>query len=183
MKSAFKELAKNKASIKMKKTEAENLDLDYALLLPGGVADELMRQLENSVEYYEGELTKVKVFGKWHQIPRQQVAYGDDGMMYSFSGINLPAKPWTPLLNDLRNFLYEVTGFLYNFVLINRYRNGNDHIGEHRDAEKELDKNTPIASLSLGQKRTFVLKHGDTRKTGSDRRDIPTGEGKIYGKV
>ncbi|KAJ8930727.1 hypothetical protein NQ314_016456, partial [Rhamnusium bicolor] len=116
----------------------------------------------------------VKVFGKWHEIPRQQVAYGDEGLKYTFSGITLPAKPWTPLLNDIRNLLFEVTGFRYNFVLVNRYRNGNDHIGEHRDGEKELDKNIPIASLSLGQKRTFVVKHGDARKKGPDKRDIPS---------
>nr|CAI5837814.1 unnamed protein product [Callosobruchus analis] len=56
-----------------------------------------------------------------------------------------------------------LTGHRYNFVLINRYRSGKDHIGEHRDAEKDLDKNTPIASISLGQQRNFVLKHGQSR--------------------
>lgn len=56
-----------------------------------------------------------------------------------------------------------------------RYRNGNDHIGEHRDAEPEIDQNVPIASLSLGQQRQFVLKHGDCRKKGADKRNIPPG--------
>lgn len=60
LQSAFEELAKNKDGIKMKKTTAENLDLDYGALLPEAVADELMRQLEDRVEYYEGELTKVR---------------------------------------------------------------------------------------------------------------------------
>lgn len=34
---------------------------------------------------------------------------------------------------------------------MSRYRNGNDHIGEHRDDESELDVEAGIASVSLGQ--------------------------------
>lgn len=60
--------------------------------------------------------------------------------------------------------------------VFDRYRNGNDHIGEHRDDESELDPNIPIASLSLGQHRTFVLKHADVRKKGKEKRNIPLGK-------
>lgn len=53
-------------------------------------------------------------------------------------------------------------------------------MGEHRDNEPELDPNYPIASISLGQERDFVLKHKDTRKSGKDKKLIPTGN--IYFK-
>lgn len=53
-------------------------------------------------------------------------------------------------------------------------------MGEHRDNEPELDPNYPIASISLGQERDFVLKHKDARKPGKDKKDIPTG--KVYFK-
>lgn len=36
-------------------------------------------------------------------------------------------------------------------------------MGEHRDDEAELDRTVPIASVSLGQTRKFVLKHADAR--------------------
>lgn len=36
-------------------------------------------------------------------------------------------------------------------------------MGEHKDDEIELDKTVPIASVSLGQTRKFVLKHSDTK--------------------
>lgn len=36
-------------------------------------------------------------------------------------------------------------------------------MGEHKDDEIELDKTVPITSISLGQTRKFVLKHGDTK--------------------
>ncbi|EFA10619.1 DNA oxidative demethylase ALKBH2 isoform X2 [Tribolium castaneum] len=159
--------------LEMKKITAENLSLDYFLLLSRNVASELMQQLEDSVEYLDGDLSKVRVFGKWHQIPRQQAAYGDQGTVYKFSGTSIPCKPWTETLIQVRNLIKRVTGFDYNFVLINRYRDGNDHIGEHKDNESELDKNTPIASLSLGQQRLFVFKHQDCRKKGGAKRSVP----------
>lgn len=48
-------------------------------------------------------------------------------------------------------------------------------MGEHRDNEPELDPNYPIASISLGQERDFVLKHKDARKPGKDKKLIPSG--------
>ena len=54
-----------------------------------------------------------------------------------------------------------------------RYKDGDDHMGEHRDDEKDMVAESPIASLSLGQSRDFVFKHADTR--GRDaKRKIPT---------
>lgn len=99
-----------------------------------------------------------------------QVAFGDAGLAYRFSGNTIPAKEWTPTLSDLRKKVEAATGFKYNFVLVNRYRNGNDYIGEHRDDEKEIDKQTPIASLSLGASRFFRFRHADKK---ANRRNVP----------
>jgi hypothetical protein len=107
-------------TLQKKKITAERLDLDYVVLFSKDIASEILNQIENSVEYLEGDLSKVKVFGKWHPIPRQQAAYGDDGTLYHFSGNTIPAKPWTPLLKSVKDLIKEVTGFDYNFVLINR---------------------------------------------------------------
>lgn len=62
----------------------------------------------------------MKVFGKWHQIPRQQVAYGEPGIKYTFSGTTVEAKPWLPVLNAARRLVEEITEYKYNFVLVNR---------------------------------------------------------------
>nr|XP_022916098.1 DNA oxidative demethylase ALKBH2-like [Onthophagus taurus] len=164
----LKKLSQQKVT--WKKYSAEGLDLDYSLIFNKQLASDIFLKLEDSIQYYTGDLTKVKVFGKYHNIPRQQVAFGDEGVSYKFSGVTIPAKPWTPQLEFIRNYLEEITNYKYNFVLVNRYRNGSDHIGEHRDDEGELDPQTPIASLSLGQEREFVLKHADARKK---IRDIP----------
>ncbi len=59
-------------------------------------------------------------------------------------------------------------GHSYNFVLVNRYSDGNHCIGEHRDDESELNPDVPIASLTLGASRDFYFKHADAR-SGRDR--------------
>ena len=53
-------------------------------------------------------------------------------------------------------------GETFNFVLVNRYKDGSEHMGEHRDNEQELVQTAPIASLSFGQTRDFVLRHKDS---------------------
>jgi alkylated DNA repair dioxygenase AlkB len=42
--------------------------------------------------------------------------------------------------------------------LLNLYRDGNDSIGFHADDEPEIEPLSPIASVSLGAVRTFVLR-------------------------
>lgn len=111
---------KNK-KIEWQKTKAEGLDIDYAVILPKYIADEIFQNLQENIEYYRGDLSKVKVFGKWHEVPRQMVAYGDNGLLYHFSGNTMPAKPWTSTLSAIRDLISETTGFNFNFVLINRF--------------------------------------------------------------
>ncbi|XP_023225541.1 DNA oxidative demethylase ALKBH2-like [Centruroides sculpturatus] len=150
-------------SLKWKKIENINLNLSYTILFTKKQADNIFGQLEKDIKYFSNDLLKVKVFGKWHEIPRKQVAYGDSGLTYSFSGTTIPALPWTDLISNLRQVIVSVTGISFNFVLVNRYKNGLDHIGEHQDNEKELEEKAPIASLSFGQVRDFVLKHKESR--------------------
>ncbi|KAI5625288.1 DNA oxidative demethylase ALKBH2, partial [Silurus asotus] len=150
--------------IPWQKIEALGLDCDYGLLFSREEANRLFLQLEDEVEYFTGEQAKVQVFGKMHSVPRKQATYGDEGLVYSFSGVHLAARVWTPTLEYIRNAVTGATGHTFNFVLINRYKDGQDHIGEHRDDERELDPSCPIASVSLGAARDFVFRHKDARK-------------------
>ncbi|XP_040859720.1 DNA oxidative demethylase ALKBH2 [Ochotona curzoniae] len=142
---------------------AEGLDCDYMVLFGKAEADNILRELEKEVEYFTGALARVQVFGKWHSVPRKQVTYGDAGLTYTFSGLTLSPRPWIPILERVRDRVSEVTGHTFNFVLINRYKDGCDHIGEHRDDERELAAGSPIASVSFGACRDFVFRHKDSR--------------------
>ncbi|XP_055462493.1 DNA oxidative demethylase ALKBH2 [Psammomys obesus] len=142
---------------------AEGLNCDYTVLFGRAEADEIFRELEQEVEYFTGALAKVQVFGKWHSVPRKQAAYGDAGLTYTFSGLTLTPKPWIPVLERIRDRVCRATGQTFNFVFINRYKDGCDHIGEHRDDEKELAPGSPIASVSFGACRDFLFRHRDSR--------------------
>jgi hypothetical protein len=46
-------------TLQKKKITAERLDLDYVVLFSKDIASEILNQIENSVEYLEGDLSKV----------------------------------------------------------------------------------------------------------------------------
>ncbi|XP_077456448.1 DNA oxidative demethylase ALKBH2 isoform X2 [Stigmatopora argus] len=145
------------------KIESKGLDCDYAMLFTKEEADELFQKLEEEVVYSTGVEATVQVFGKVYNIPRKQATYGDSGLIYTYSGVRRLACPWTPTLEYIRDSVTKITGHIFNFVLINRYKDGNDHMGEHRDDERELDPMSPIASVSLGAARDFIFRHRDAR--------------------
>ena len=144
--------------LEWEKIERKNLDLDYTQLFPTKIANSIFSKLEEEIEYYTGELACAKFYGKSFPIQRQHVAYAEDGLSYTFSGVTVPAKPMTPLLSYLRKCVEQACGFNFNFVLVNKYRTGFDSVGYHRDNEPELLRTAPIASLSFGQARDFILK-------------------------
>ena len=52
----------------------------------------------------------------------------------------------------------------FNSCLANLYRDGSDSMGYHSDNEPELGPEPTIASISLGARRRFVLRHRMTRE-------------------
>ena len=166
-------LVRSRSNLKWKKISGENIDLDYVRLFDKQEADWIFQTCEKEIQYNTG--SQVRVYGKWRNIPRQQVAYGDDGLKYTFSGATVAAKPWTmaPVLKQVNDIITSVTGHTFNFVLVNRYKDGSDHIGEHRDDEADLVQGSLIASLSLGQARDFIFRHKDARGLAAKRKIDP----------
>jgi alkylated DNA repair dioxygenase AlkB len=100
--------------------------------------------------------------GRTGPFPRLTAWYADAGLTYSYSGVTHQALPWTPALLKVRRRVEDAAGLPFNSLLLNYYRNGQDSIGYHTDAEPELGINPAIASISLGAVRQFVLKHIET---------------------
>ena len=150
-------------NIVWKTIQRDQLQLRYSVVFPLATCNTFLSNLEKEVSYLSGDMSKVKIFGKWHNIPRKHAAYGEAGVKYTYSGVTVAAKPWTETLLTIKNKVEELTCFSYNFVLVNRYADGNDKMGFHKDDEKELDTSVPIASLSLGAARDFIFKHQDAQ--------------------
>ncbi|MFV5526025.1 alpha-ketoglutarate-dependent dioxygenase AlkB [Acinetobacter variabilis] len=104
---------------------------------------------------------QIKMYGKELSLPRVSAWYGDSGMDYTYSGIKLKANPWIPALIWLKQQLEQVSATEFNSVLLNWYRDGQDHISWHTDAEKELGRNPTIASLNFGESRRFLLRENN----------------------
>ena len=150
------------------------LNVDYyPTFFDRASSDCLLRELEAQLRpYYESSRSEVKVFGKVHKIPRKQTAFGDPGLSYNFSGTSVAANVWISLVTDIKGCVEDALGETFNFVLVNRYGDGNDHMGEHRDYESDLIKGAPIASVTFGRARDFVFKHKDSRGKNALRKDI-----------
>jgi alkylated DNA repair dioxygenase AlkB len=89
-------------------------------------------------------------------VPREEVWMGP--YAYKFSGRTLVPAPWTPETEALRVKIGDHYGGDYNSVLLNRYANEQDSVSWHSDDEPEMDSDHPIASLSLGDAREFLVR-------------------------
>lgn len=128
----------------------------YPHFLAPAQADHYLNQLLHDTPWQQDE---IRVFGKTHKIPRLQHFQGDAGIRYQYSDLILNSQPWHPQVNAIKAFIYELTNYRFNSVLLNQYRHGNDKMGWHSDDEPELGPNPVIASVTLGTARKFVLKH------------------------
>ncbi len=122
----------------------------------GRSADALLRQLIAEIPWRH---ENILVWGKMYSQPRLVAWYGDRGSVYTYSGIKLTPLPWTDLLRDIKTRVETASAATFNSVLLNYYRDNRDSMGFHSDDEPELGVRPTIASLSLGEERTFVLKH------------------------
>lgn len=132
-----------------------------ANFLSSSDADNLLHRLTEEVDWRQD---RIRLFGKEHPIPRLQCFQGDPGISYLYSNLKLDTESWHPALKQLKNDLVEPCGTMFNAVLLNLYRNGQDSMGWHSDDEPELGQNPTIASISLGESRRFLLRRKDDHK-------------------
>ena len=138
-----------------------DLDQDYDQLLAILIGDSSWRQEE------------ITVYGKAYRQPRLSAWHGDLG--YSYSGIRLEPEPWTRTLLDIRQQVQRLAGQDFNSVLLNYYRDHNDRMGMHSDDEGELGHQPVIASLSLGETRTLLLRHKTRKDLKTIKLSLPSG--------
>jgi alkylated DNA repair dioxygenase AlkB len=113
-------------------------------------------QLHSATEWRHETL---RLWGKSVAQPRLTAWHGDADGTYSYSGLQLQPRPWTPLLLTIKQDIEALTGDGFNSVLLNLYRDEQDSVAWHSDDEAELGTRPIIASLSLGATRTFKFRH------------------------
>jgi alkylated DNA repair dioxygenase AlkB len=101
----------------------------------------------------------IKLFGKVYRQPRLTALYADNGKPYSYSNLSMRPHNFTDELLQIKQKVEVLSHVKFTHCLLNLYRDGQDSNGWHADDEKSLGKNPVIASVSLGQQRSFHLKH------------------------
>jgi alkylated DNA repair dioxygenase AlkB len=84
------------------------------------------------------------MYGKRVAVPRETAGRGDR-----------MSQPWTPQLVVVRERLEALLGTGFDYVFVNRYRDGRDSVAWHGDHETS---GKVVASLSLGATREFDLR-------------------------
>lgn len=125
------------------------------------ISNKIYDELKSSITFEKD--IKLRIHGREVTIPRKQTAYGDDGISYGYSGIRIPAKPWIPILLEIKNAIELLSGKNFNFCLVNYYHDGTQYIGPHKDDERELQSGSYIVSVTFGQERIFRFTPDDPK--------------------
>jgi alkylated DNA repair dioxygenase AlkB len=133
----------------------------YPNFFPKSESDILLKGLRNNIVWKQESMN---MYGKKINFPRLTAWYGNNDKSYSFSGIILQQLPWTSEILLIKNKIELISKTVFNSVLLNLYRDGNDSISWHTDAEKELGINPIIASVNFGATRKFQLRHIKTKE-------------------
>ncbi|RLN93715.1 hypothetical protein BBJ28_00009852 [Nothophytophthora sp. Chile5] len=122
---------------------------------------------EQAWEAHPEQFNSIMMFGKPTKLQRFQLLCGD-AASYRYSGSTFIAQRTYPsALNHVARHMQRLVEdpatdrTRFSGGLVNWYADGNHYIGAHADDERDLMKGSPIAGLSLGATRRFVL----TRKT------------------
>ena len=145
------------ASGELELLDIPDAEIYYAPGVDLGAAPDLI--LKELIEHIPWRSEVINLWGKEYQQPRLAAWFGDADACYTYSGLSLEPLRWTDLLSTIRTRVEALAETSFNSVLLNYYRDHRDSMGMHSDDEPELGRNPIIASVSLGEQRTLVLKH------------------------
>ena len=134
----------------------------HGLLIPFDQANHYFDLLLETIQWKHDQ---ANILGKVIVTQRKVAWYADKPFHYTYSNITKVALPWTLELLQLKQKVEEATGHQFNACLLNLYHSGEEGMAWHSDAEKDLQKNAAIASLSLGAERKFSFKHKVNQQT------------------
>lgn len=74
---------------------------------------------------------------------------------------------WTTGLLTIKARIESECGIVFNRVLLNYYRDGNDSVAWHSDTLPADGKHHPIASVTFGETRIFKIRHRSRKEIES----------------
>jgi alkylated DNA repair dioxygenase AlkB len=114
------------------------------------------QKLMDSIQWQPDEII---MFGKLIVTKRKVAWYADQELDYTYAKKTKKAVLFTPELLEIKTVVESISNETFNSCLLNLYHDGEEGMGWHTDAEKELKPNGAIASVSFGTARKFSFKH------------------------
>ena len=144
----------------------QQLQLDY---YPTWLSQTRADQLLALAEQLNWRQDHLRMFGRQIPVPRLHCWYRTDGLSggevdYRWSGLGMVAETAPQWLIDITTEIVELAETPLNRCLANYYRDSRDSVDWHADDEAELGEAPIIASLSLGGRRQFQLRHQRTKQ-------------------
>ena len=136
----------------------------HGAILGTAQADAYFTELNQTIDWQHDT---ARINGQIIHTARQVAWHASEPFTYTYSGTTKIALPWTDALLELKKIVEKQSHATYNACLLNRYNDGSQGMAWHSDAEKDLQKNGTIASISLGAERRFAFKHKCTDDTVS----------------
>jgi alkylated DNA repair dioxygenase AlkB len=133
---------------------------DAGLIIHRGKFDEFNINRFSEIKF---DQNKIEMYGKQYSVPRLEAWFGDKS--YTYTGMKLKPRPYPTWLLELQQDVESLTGSKFNSALINKYRDGEDHVSWHSDDEECLGESPIITSISFGAERSFQLKHKNDRES------------------
>jgi alkylated DNA repair dioxygenase AlkB len=140
--------------------------------IPARETGALFERLMTELDWQQEVIT---IAGRRVTVPRLVCWHGEPGAVYRYSGVDHEPVAWTETLRLLKQRVQQACHHIFNSVLGNLYRNGQDSMGWHADKEKALGRDPVIASLSFGAMRLFRIRHDKTGET----LDLRLGDGSL----
>lgn len=129
---------------------------DHTVGLYKGVHDIDNKAFKELWDTHPDHYHTVKMWGKEVLTPRWQEAQGKS---YSYSQTVNKAKPIHPLTKPYLEWGQANIAKRLNGLLINWYDPAHKHyIGKHHDSTKGLQDQSPIVTISLGERRIFRIR-------------------------
>lgn len=150
-------------------------------LLDDDVAEGIFEKLRDEVRWQ-------KMSHQGGDVPRLVAVQGqinEDGSIpiYRHPADESPSLlPFSPTVSLIRKEAEKKLGHAVNHVLIQFYRDGNDHITEHSDKTLDIVRDTFICNVSLGSKRTMTFRTKRLLK-GTEERETEAGKPRQVQKV
>ena len=136
-----------------------DLGIAETLYVPGFLtsreADALFDAVIDAADWQQ---ERIVMFGRSVIVPRLTAWYGDPGATYRYSGVDRRAHPWLPPIRNLAARVAESVAWGFNYVLVNRYRDGGDMLGWHADDEADLGGRPVLGAVSVGAERVFRMR-------------------------